>query len=164
MKALPPRATAGLAALLLAGALAMPAAARPDTWNRTAAERTELAQFFERGGRRDERSRRPDRRIEPVRPPAADRNGRGPERRPQPRLDREEQDRALDARRRGAALPLSAIIRGAQSYCPGTFLDAALERRGDALAYRIAILRPSGRRVVLLLDAASGALLAGRCR
>jgi len=74
-----------------------------------------------------------------------------------------EQDRALDAVRRGEVLPLGGIIRGVQQFCPGTFLDATLRERGNGFAYSVSILRPNGRRVNLLVDAQSGAVLRGRC-
>jgi hypothetical protein len=74
-----------------------------------------------------------------------------------------EQDRATDAVRRGAVLPLGGIIRGVQQFCPGRFLDATLHERGNGFAYRVSILRPNGRRVGLLVDAQSGAVLRGRC-
>ncbi len=79
------------------------------------------------------------------------------------RKGRSEQDRARDAVRRGQALPLAQIIRGLKNYCPGTFLDAALVRSRQGLAYQVRILRPSGRRVTLLVDAGSGAVVRGRC-
>ncbi len=76
---------------------------------------------------------------------------------------RSEQDRARDAVRRGQALPLAQIIGGLQNRCPGAFLGAQLVRTRQGLAYQIRILRPSGRRVTLLVDAGSGAVVRGRC-
>lgn len=73
-------------------------------------------------------------------------------------------DRARDAVRRGQALPLAQIIRSLQATCPGTFLNAKLERRGDMLAYRVQLLRPSGRRVTMIVDAQSGRVVGGSCR
>jgi uncharacterized membrane protein YkoI len=65
--------------------------------------------------------------------------------------------------RRGQALPLAQIIGGLQNYCPGTFLGARLVQGRQGLAYQVRILRPSGRRVTLLVDAGSGAVVRGRC-
>lgn len=79
------------------------------------------------------------------------------------RKGRSEQDRARDAVRRGQALPLAQIIGGLQNRCPGTFLGAQLIRTRQGLAYQVRILRPSGRRVTLLVDAGSGAVVRGRC-
>ena len=61
-------------------------------------------------------------------------------------------------------LPLGQIIRSLQSACPGTFLNAKLEQRGDTLAYRVLLLRPSGKRVTMIVDARSGRVIGGRCR
>lgn len=80
------------------------------------------------------------------------------------RLRRSQQDNARDAVQSGAALPLSSIIKGLQASCPGRFLGAHLFRRGDQLAYRLNILRPSGKRVTMLVDAANGNIVGGRCR
>ena len=79
------------------------------------------------------------------------------------RKGRSEQDRARDAVRRGQALPLAQIIGRLQNYCPGTFLGARLVNTRQGLAYRVRILRRSGRRVTLLVDAGSGAVVRGRC-
>ncbi|MBK19953.1 MAG: hypothetical protein CMM52_14065 [Rhodospirillaceae bacterium] len=75
-----------------------------------------------------------------------------------------EQDNARDAVRSGRALPLSSIIQGVQASCPGRFLGARLIRRGDQLAYRLNILRPSGQRVTMFVDAANGSVVRGSCR
>jgi hypothetical protein len=75
-----------------------------------------------------------------------------------------DQDNARDAVRSGAALPLSSIIQGVRASCPGRFLGARLIRRGDQLAYRLNILRPSGQRVTMFVDAANGNVVKGRCR
>lgn len=79
------------------------------------------------------------------------------------RKGRSEQDRARDAVRRGQALPLAQIIGGLQNYCPGAFLGARLVNTRQGLAYQVRILRRSGRRVTLLVDAGSGAVIRGRC-
>jgi hypothetical protein len=77
---------------------------------------------------------------------------------------RSQQDNARDAVRSGAALPLSSIIKGVQVSCTGRFLGAHLIRRGDQLVYRLNILRPSGKRVTIFIDAANGNIVRGRCR
>ncbi len=61
-------------------------------------------------------------------------------------------------------MPLAKIIGGLQNRCPGTFLEAKLQRTRQGLAYRVRILRPSGKRVTMLVDAATGAVVSGRCR
>ena len=80
------------------------------------------------------------------------------------RDQRQEQDAAREAVRRGDILPLGGIIESVQSHCPGKFLGAKLQRGGDGFSYRVRILRPSGRRVGLTVDAKTGAVVSGRCR
>lgn len=116
-----------------------------------------LVQNFNRDRRSMERGRND---WIPLRPP---RNGnfRGNA----PRRNRiQEQDAARDAVRRGEVLPLDGIIRSVRNYCPGKFLNASLQRRGRGIFYRVTVLRPSGQRVVLGVDARTGAVVAGRCR
>ncbi len=85
-------------------------------------------------------------------------------RRDRRRRGRDDQDRARDAVRGGQARPLAEIITGLQNICPGTFLGASLQRQGRGYLYRVQILRPSGRRITFLVDAATGAIVGGRCR
>ncbi len=80
------------------------------------------------------------------------------------RLQRQEQDAAREAVRRGEILPLGGIIQSVQSYCAGKFLGAKLQRGQDGFSYRVRILRPSGRRIGLMVDAKTGAVIGGRCR
>jgi len=75
-----------------------------------------------------------------------------------------DQDRARDAVRSGEALPLGRIIGRVQEQCPGKFLGADLVQTRQGLGYRVLMLRPSGNRVTFLVDAATGAVLGGRCR
>lgn len=74
-----------------------------------------------------------------------------------------EQDRARDAVRRGDALPLDRIISRLRGYCPGRFLDANLIQNRGRLFYRIRILANSGRRVGIVVDAATGNVVSGQC-
>ena len=80
------------------------------------------------------------------------------------RKQRQEQDAAREAVRRGDILPLGGIIRSVQNHCPGKFLGARLQRGQDGFSYRVRILRPSGRRIGLLVDAKTGTVVGGRCR
>ena len=75
-----------------------------------------------------------------------------------------EQDAAREAVRRGDILPLDGIIRSAQRFCPGKFLGAKLQRGGNGFSYWVRILRPSGRRIGLTVDARTGSVIGGRCR
>lgn len=126
------------------------------------------AQFFERNRGRDGRNQRRQRREFDVMPLRSD-PGRSQlelrelRRQERNRNQRQEQDAAREAVRRGDILPLGGIIRSAQSYCPGKFLGARLQRGGDGFLYHVRILRPSGQLVGLTVDAKSGAVVGGRC-
>jgi hypothetical protein len=144
-----------------------PAAAFDRPEHRTQiAENGTLVQFFEQNRRRNRKKRRndliplrnnPDEQRAPVRElRRQDRNRRNSQRR--------DQDDASKAVRRGDILPLDGIIRSAQRYCPGKFLGAKLQRGGKGYSYQVRILRPSGRRIGLTIDAQSGAVVGGRCR
>ncbi len=124
-----------------------------------------LVQFFERnprrnGGnqRRQNRQRRNNNNVIPLRTGPGGKQLHMRELRPQ------EQDTAREAVRRGDILPLGGIIESAQSRCPGKFLGAKLQRGRGGYSYRVRILRPSGRRVGLTVDAKTGAVVGGGCR
>ena len=125
-------------------------------------------QFFEQNRRRNDRSQRRNSDVIPLRTGPGERQPLMPEfRRPDRSRDqkqREEQNAAREAVRRGDILPLDGIIESVQSQCPGKFLGAKLQRGGDGFSYRVRILRPSGRRVGLTVDAKTGAVVGGRCR
>jgi hypothetical protein len=130
-------------------------------------------QFFERnrrrnGGnqRRQNRQRRNNNNVIPLRTGPGGKQLRMRELRPQERNHnkRQEQDTAREAVRRGDILPLGGIIESAQSRCPGKFLGAKLQRGRGGYSYRVRILRPSGRRVGLTVDAKTGAVVGGGCR
>ncbi len=104
--------------------------------------------------------RKRDRRDSKIKKSQRRRGKRGGKRRRQGRADH---DRARDAVRGGQALPLADIISGLRNRCPGTFLNASLVRTDRGLAYRVRLLRPSGRRITLMIDAGTGALVGGRC-
>ena len=128
-------------------------------------------QFFDRNRRRDGRNQRRQRRqfdVMPLRTNPGAQQQRMPQFRRQERnrnrRQRKEQDAAREAVRRGDIMPLGGIIQSVQSHCPGKFLGAKLQRGRDGFSYRVRILRPSGRRVGLTVDAKSGAVVGGRCR
>lgn len=79
------------------------------------------------------------------------------------RNQQREQDAAREAVRRGDILPLGGIIRAVRQQCPGRFLGAKLQRQRNGMSYRVRILRPSGQRIALLVDAKTGAVIGGRC-
>ena len=119
-----------------------------------------------RGRRGGPRFRRPQRRndFQFQSPPAEVQERRRIRRLRNQQRPNRDQDNARDAVKSGAALPLSSIIQGVRASCPGRFLGARLIRRGDQLAYRLNILRPSGQRVTMFVDAANGSVVRGGCR
>jgi len=133
-----------------------------------------LVQFFEKNRRRNSRKQRRQQlkphQIDtiPLRTAPGSQGFRMRELdrrdRNQSRKQRRDQEDAAEGVRRGEMLPLSGIIRSAQSQCPGKFLGAQLQRGGNGISYRVRILRPSGRRVGLTIDAKTGTMVGGRCR
>lgn len=156
------------ACLLLCGMAAAPPGAAIDKsdYKTQIAENGTLVQFFEQNRRRNRQNRQND--IIPLRNNPNEPQLRQRELRRQDRnrnsSQRRDQDDASKAVRRGDILPLDGIIRSAQSYCPGKFLGAKLQRGGNGYSYRVRILRPSGRRIGLTVDAKTGAVVSGRCR
>lgn len=73
-------------------------------------------------------------------------------------------NQARDAVRSGRSLPLGDVIRSVQRYCPGRFLGADLQDRGNRLLYRVLILTEAGRRTTIMVDAGNGAIVGGRCK
>ena len=132
-----------------------------------------LVQFFEKNRRRKGRNQRRQQRKQrqfdtiPLRtaPGSQGLQMRELDRRDRSRSRKQRRDQkdAAEGVRRGEMLPLSGIIRSAQSQCPGKFLGAQLQRGGKGISYRVRILRPSGRRVALTIDAKTGAMVGGRC-
>lgn len=114
------------------------------------------AQFFDQNRRRND--------LIPLRTGPGEPQLRMRNPRRQSRSQRQEQDAAREAVRRGEILPLGGIIRAVQSQCPGKFLGARLQRGRTGFSYQVRILRPSGQRIGLLVDARTGALIGGRCR
>jgi uncharacterized membrane protein YkoI len=133
-------------------------------------------QFFEQKRRRDQKQRRNQRQQNkqrrnfdssvPLRTAPVDKQLRKRElrRRDRNRKERQDQDDALKAVRRGEILSLEGIIPSVQSSCPGKFLGARLQRGRNGFSYVVKILRPSGRRIGLTVDAQTGDVIGGRCR
>ncbi len=144
--------------------------APPPAQSESRAQSKIWAQFFEKKRRRsDSGNQRRQRRnydVMPLRSDPGEQQPRMPEFRRQERNrnQRQEQDAAREAVRRGDILPLGGIIRSVRSQCPGKFLGATLQRGRDGLSYRVRILRPSGQRVGLTVDAKTGAVVGGGCR
>lgn len=70
-----------------------------------------------------------------------------------------QQDRAREGVRRGTQVPLSLVVNAIARRVPGRMLDAGLENQGGRQVYRVRWLTDDGRRIDILVDAASGAIL-----
>jgi hypothetical protein len=75
---------------------------------------------------------------------------------------REQQDEARRGVRYGRMAPLGRVIETIRQRTPGRQLDAGIEYLGDRPVYRVRWVTVQGRRVDYLVDAATGAILAGR--
>ncbi len=72
-----------------------------------------------------------------------------------------QQDAARDEVRRGRLIPLGQVIDMISRRVPGRALDAGLEQIGERPVYRVRWLTNDGRRIDLIVDATTGAILAG---
>jgi uncharacterized membrane protein YkoI len=61
--------------------------------------------------------------------------------------------------RQGQLAPLGRVIEGLQHRMPGRQLDTGLEYDGGRAVYRVRWMTAHGRRVDVLVDAATGAIL-----
>lgn len=161
--------SAGAGATVFAQNIAL---SRPEIMNNSESAKESFSNFIElaqqrrgrRGGRSPRFRRPPQDSFQLQSPPEEVLERRRIRRLRNQQQRNRDQDNARDAVRSGAALPLSSIIQGVRASCPGRFLGARLIRRGDQLAYRLNILRPSGQRVTMFVDAANGNVVKGRCR
>jgi hypothetical protein len=74
------------------------------------------------------------------------------------RLQQEEVRHGVQERR---LMPLGQVIEQLGARMPGRQLDAGLEYQGDRPIYRVRWMTRDGRRVDLLIDATTGAILSG---
>ncbi len=70
-----------------------------------------------------------------------------------------QQDRVREGVQRGGQLPLAAVVARVHRRVPGRMLDAGLESFRGRPVYRIRWLTTDGRRLDVLVDAATGAIL-----
>lgn len=70
-----------------------------------------------------------------------------------------QQDEAREGVRRGNQVPLPMVIMTIQRRVPGRLLDAGLEYFAGRPIYRIRWLTNDGRRLDLLVDASTGAII-----
>jgi len=74
------------------------------------------------------------------------------------RLQQEEVRQGVRQRR---LMPLGQVIEQLSARLPGRQLDSGLEYQGDRPIYRVRWMTRDGRRVDLLIDATTGAILSG---
>jgi len=70
-----------------------------------------------------------------------------------------DQQRALSARERGAALPLATLLPAIERELGGRMIEVKLETDDGRLIYEIELLLPDGRVIELEVDARSGSWL-----
>jgi uncharacterized membrane protein YkoI len=73
-----------------------------------------------------------------------------------------QQERARSGVQAGQLAPLGAVIAGIRQRIPGRQLDTGLESIGGRPVYRVRWITHQGRRMDILVDAASGAILSKR--
>lgn len=73
-----------------------------------------------------------------------------------------QQEEARSGVRRGEFAPLGQVIARIREHTPGRQLDTGLEYQGGRAVYRVRWMTARGRRVDVLVDAASGAILGER--
>jgi uncharacterized membrane protein YkoI len=73
--------------------------------------------------------------------------------------DKHDQDRARRALERGEVLPLERILAAVRAEVPGEVVGVELEREHGAWIYEVRLIDPSGRRLVVHVDAAKAVIL-----
>ncbi len=68
-------------------------------------------------------------------------------------------DRARDALARGEIRPIAEILASAAATVPGDVVEVELEREGGAWVYELKVLAEDGRRLEVLLDAATATVI-----
>ena len=68
-------------------------------------------------------------------------------------------DRARAALARGEVRPLAEILAVVHDAVPGDIVEVELEREGGVWVYELKVISPDGRRLEVLIDAATGTLL-----
>ena len=96
----------------------------------------------------------PPQRVQPQPGPPRQPNSLGPDW----RLQQEEVRQGVRQRR---LMPLAQVIEQLAVRLPGRQLDSGLEYQGDRPIYRVRWMTRDGRRVDLLIDATTGAIVSG---
>jgi len=72
------------------------------------------------------------------------------------------QDKARDAVRAGEILPLDAVLAAVGRQVDGRVVDVDLREQGNAYTYRVKVLTPEGRLVIVTVDAVTAAVIGVR--
>lgn len=75
---------------------------------------------------------------------------------------RQQQEFLRQGVRQGQLAPLGRVIANIRQMTPGRQLDTGIEYLGPRMVYRVRWVTAQGRRVDYIVDAATGAILAGR--
>lgn len=76
----------------------------------------------------------------------------------------DEQDRALELRKKEKLISYGAIVRRAQEQFGGRVVGQKLRERGNLMVYELKILKPNGTVIVVLYNARTGRVISSRGR
>lgn len=74
----------------------------------------------------------------------------------------DEQDRALELRKKEKLIPYGEIVRRAQSQFGGRVVGQKLKKQGNVTVYELKILKPNGQVIVALYNAKTGRVISSR--
>ncbi|MHA1544020.1 MAG: PepSY domain-containing protein [Alphaproteobacteria bacterium] len=74
----------------------------------------------------------------------------------------EEQDRALELRKKEKLVSYGAIVRRAQEQFGGRVVGQKLKEQGNLMVYELKILKPNGTVIVVLYNAKTGRVISSR--
>lgn len=74
----------------------------------------------------------------------------------------DEQDRALELRKKEKLIPYGEIVRRAQSQFGGRVVGQRLKEQGSLMVYELKILKPNGQVIVALYNARTGRVISSR--
>lgn len=76
----------------------------------------------------------------------------------------DEQDRALELRKKEKLISYGAIVRRAQEQFGGRVVGQKLREQGNLMVYELKILKPNGTVIVVLYNARTGRVISSRGR
>ena len=74
----------------------------------------------------------------------------------------DEQDRALELRKKEKLIPYGEIVRRAQSQFGGRVVGQKLKEQGELMVYELKILKPNGQVIVAIYNAKTGRVISSR--